>query len=259
MEPEKLTACELAILRRSSEMDATLSDEELLQKGRSGQISVYFSTISSVLNDIPVEKIANTISSAKDNRYQGAILDTQEMSNNPRPAGMGSLRMNSQYLSILLKDIEFEIQFDKISIPETNMVSDDETDEKQDAEQTEESAEPSPEPEKAHAKPARAPSRKKTKYTMTKAALVEMLTGSMDTEDTREIRAFLLSLPDYKPQDVALMTDRQVADIFLKDYKCLAMTGGTLILPAKDFDKLTAFLGGLETYFISKKEPDTEA
>ena len=102
------------------------------------------------------------------------------------------------------------------------------------------------------------PKVRKTKYSLTKNAIVEMLQPKQTDMPTRDIRAFLLSLPDYKPNDVALMNDDDVIAAFTNNYKAILMGSGSMIIPNASYDELVALLGGIEAYYIPAAEP-TEA
>ena len=74
------------------------------------------------------------------------------------------------------------------------------------------------------------PTKRKTKYSANKAAVAELLKPADAAFPVREIRAFLLSLPEYKPQDMALMSDTDVMDIFSKNYIAVNLGSGMIIM-----------------------------
>lgn len=65
-----------------------------------------------------------------------------------------------------------------------------------------------------------------------------------------EIRAFLLSLPRCKAQDVALMMDREVRDAFARDYAAFPAGGGTIVLPPAMLDELSRLLCSGGAHFL---------
>ena len=51
-----------------------------------------------------------------------------------------------------------------------------------------------------------------------------------DIKNIKNIRLFLLSLPDYKPDDIALMSDEEVRELFDKNYIAIELTTGVWII-----------------------------
>lgn len=98
-----------------------------------------------------------------------------------------------------------------------------------------------------NAKPA---VRRKTRYSLTKTAAMELFKPADADMPVREIRAFLISLPEFKPQDVALMSDEDVMNGFIKDYLCVPVQTGTLIMPRRNYDGLIGFLSSNEIYCV---------
>lgn len=104
-------------------------------------------------------------------------------------------------------------------------------------------------------KPAKPATRRKTKYSITKNAALEMFPQAKLS--VREIRAFLLSLPEHKPQDMALMSDEEIMNIFNKDYMCASTPSGTLVMLHHGYDKLIAHMSGSEMYYIPAQNENT--
>lgn len=108
------------------------------------------------------------------------------------------------------------------------------------------------------AKPA-APKRRKTKYSLSKQAAMEVFAPVKSEVPVREIRAFLLTVPGTKPADVAMMTDDDVRAAFGSDYVSLPAENGALILTKPAYDGLLNLLSTTDAYFVPAALPKEEA
>ena len=109
-----------------------------------------------------------------------------------------------------------------------------------------------PEEKEAKTEKKNEPVRRKTKYSMNKATADAMLALKFDAEipSIRSIRAFLLSLPEYKAQDVAVMSDDEIQTQFTKNYVCANTEDGTLILSKSNCGALKEVLSRSDNYFV---------
>ncbi len=106
---------------------------------------------------------------------------------------------------------------------------------------------------KTAASAGKASGKRRTKYSISKAAIADLL--GRDAElPVRAIRLFLLSLPDYKAQDIALMSDNDVSSVFSRSYAALSIGGGTVILPKEDCETVLTALSQGGTYYIPASE-----
>jgi len=80
--------------------------------------------------------------------------------------------------------------------------------------------------------------------------IVDILSPNGNQLPVREARAFLLSLPEHKPQDVALMSDGDVAEVLDKSYKIVWMGTGVVILPTDSYKKLVDLLSSGDNFYI---------
>lgn len=125
-----------------------------------------------------------------------------------------------------------------------------------------EPAEPAPaaEPEKpkrrsrSAAAPAEKPApRRKTKFSINKAVAGTLFQTGAEASG-RSLRAFLLSLPEYKPQDVALMADSEVAAIFDSNFVTINANNGIMVFSKTAYSELLACLIGNDAYFIPSED-----
>ena len=119
-----------------------------------------------------------------------------------------------------------------------------------------------PAPKAAPAKPAAKPAtpkRRKTKYSLSKQAAMEIFAPVKSDVPVREIRAFLLTVPGTKPADVAMMTDDDVRAAFGSDYVSLPAGNGALILAKPAYDGLLNLLSTTDAYFVPAALPKEEA
>lgn len=94
----------------------------------------------------------------------------------------------------------------------------------------------------AKGKPSRAP---RTKYSVNKADLNRMLQDTSEKPfDVRKTREFLMALPEYKPQDVALMLDDEAVKLFQNEYVSISVTSGSMILHRRNYQALLDLLNG---------------
>ena len=94
----------------------------------------------------------------------------------------------------------------------------------------------------AKGKPSRAP---RTKYSVNKADLNRMLQDTSEKPfDIRKTREFLMALPEYKPQDVALMLDDEAVKLFQNEYVSISVTSGSMILHRRNYQALLDLLNG---------------
>ena len=107
---------------------------------------------------------------------------------------------------------------------------------------------------KAAAQPPKPP--KKTKYSVTKSNVSIALGLSRPFLPARGIRAFLLSLPGCKAQDVALMTDGDAEEAVSAKYAALRVGGGTILLPPAMIDELARLLYSGEAYYLPDERPE---
>lgn len=94
------------------------------------------------------------------------------------------------------------------------------------------------------------PVRKKTKYSMNKAIADTMLKFDAEIPSIRAIRTFLLSLPEYKAQDIAVMSDDEIQAKFTKNYVCIPTENGTLVLSKSNCGALKEVLSRSDNYFV---------
>lgn len=99
--------------------------------------------------------------------------------------------------------------------------------------------------------------RRKTKYSVNKNIVADILKPQDSTRSVRDIRAFLLSLPEYKPNDVALMSDDDVLTAFNGNYKTITMGAGAMIISQAAYAELSSFLTTVEAYYIPETETTT--
>lgn len=109
-----------------------------------------------------------------------------------------------------------------------------------------------PEEKEAKTKKKNETVRRKTKYSMNKATADAMLALKFDAEipSIRSIRAFLLSLPEYKAQDIAVMSDDEIQAQFTKNYVCANIDDGMLILSKSNCGALKEVLSRSDNYFV---------
>lgn len=94
----------------------------------------------------------------------------------------------------------------------------------------------------AKGKPSRAP---RTKYSVNKADLNRMLQDTSEKPfDVRKTREFLMALPEYKPQDVALMLDDEAVKLFQNEYVSISVMSGSMILHRRNYQALLDLLNG---------------
>lgn len=99
--------------------------------------------------------------------------------------------------------------------------------------------------------------RKKTKYSMTKSLADEIFKSDANMPAIQSIRAarmFLLSLSEYKAQDVAIMSDEEIQAEIVKNYVCVSVETGVLILPKSNYMKIKEILSGNDNYFVANPD-----
>lgn len=112
---------------------------------------------------------------------------------------------------------------------------------------------------RAGAAPAEKPApRRKTKFSINKAIAGTLFQTGAEASG-RNLRAFLLSLPEYKPQDVALMADSEVAAIFEGNFVTINANGGTMVFSKAAYSELLACLIGNDAYFIPSDDNSESA
>lgn len=106
----------------------------------------------------------------------------------------------------------------------------------------------------AKAKRSRPP---KTKYSVGKNDLDKMLRDTSDKPfDVRKTREFLMALPEYKPQDVALMLDEEAIKKFQNEYVSVSVMAGSMILSRRNYQSLLDLLNGNVYIMPDEKEQD---
>lgn len=105
-----------------------------------------------------------------------------------------------------------------------------------------------PKPDIKESSPAE--KRKKTKYSMNKTIAEEIFKPEADIPSIRSVRMFLLSLPEYKAQDVAVMSDEEIQAVFNKNYICISTETGTLIMPKANCQLVKEILSRNDNYFV---------
>lgn len=221
--------------------DAVISDglssalSAMLARARSGDIAVSITTIASVF-DVSVDAIVNILNEDKDGLYQNAVCNA---SGDTIDKASPEAYIASNHFFDLAKELRPD---DAI---QDEQLAPDEPEEKPVTEQS-----PAPAPRA---------SRRRTKYQLTKAAAADLLSGP-DTDaviaDIKNVRTFLLSLPEYRPQDVAVMSDLEATDKFKTDYAAVKFAGGNLILTKDRFDELVRLLTGTGAYYVPSAEAD---
>lgn len=218
----------------------------MLERGRAGQIKVPFQVIAQLAccpTEIAFKAMQETCS--------GAIMEMPvEDSDTPISA------LNSAALPALLAEIDRRMNRPvELEIPTPAQAA------------QPQAANPMTPPPAAQAapaqsksagvmnKPGKAPARRKTKYSVSKNQISEMLKSGDGTMPVREVRAFLLSLPDYKPQDVALMSDADVMEIFGGGYVAVKLGSGVVVMPPDGYDILVGLLSAPDTYYIPAAAP----
>lgn len=221
--------------------DAVISDglssalSAMLERARSGDITVSITAIASVF-DVSVDAIVNILNEDKDGLYQNAVCDASGDT-------IGKASPEACVVSNRFFDLAQELRPD--DAVQDEQLAPDEPEEKPVTEQS-----PAPAPRA---------SRRRTKYQLTKAAAADLLSGP-DTDaviaDIKNVRTFLLSLPEYRPQDVAVMSDLEATDKFRTDYAAVKFAGGNLILTKDRFDELVRLLTGTGAYYVPSAEAD---
>lgn len=251
--------------------DAALSDGKdtaismMLDEGRNGNITVKTEDVMAVTgaarDAIPVktdEFASNLLPGIIASLNHGVSVPATEIESEPEPAPDATEPGDeSEFVPVPEPDNESDtpdIEHESKPTPDA-------------APAPEADAEPAPEPEleKAPEKPKRraraaannaekpAP-RRKTKFSINKAVAANLFQTGAETSG-RGLRAFLLSLPDYKPQDVALMSDAEVTAIFENNFIAIAANNGTMVLSKTAYSELLACLISNDAYFI----PDDDA
>ncbi len=81
--------------------------------------------------------------------------------------------------------------------------------------------------------------KKKSKYLASKNDFLEMFsTGSIN--DMKTLRMFLLSLPEYNVEDIAIMSDNEIKDMFCEKYIAITINNKTLITYKSKLETLWA-------------------
>lgn len=254
--------------------------DAILQRGRSRQIDVPFSAIKAVY-DLPDEKINDVMSRcgaqpSSDGRpviasnYLPAVVAFIAKAGQEAPESDGAGQP-------MPDDTLIESTAAKEPVAETPTAEPTPADEPEPM--AEPAAEPAPDPvpepepasdpvaerpaKTAKAKPAaKTPTRRKTKFTVTKAIANDLLGMAKAEKDmsasVRGIREFLLTLPDFKPARVAVMTDTEAVEIFGRDYVSLSAPGGTLVLTRLACQQLVDAVCQSDSYYIPDDAPEAD-
>ena len=97
--------------------------------------------------------------------------------------------------------------------------------------------------------------RKKSKYLASKNDFLEMFsTESID--DMKTLRMFLLSLPEYNVEDIAIMSDNEIKDMFYEKYIAITINNKTLITHKSKLETLWAQNAINDDLFIITHDED---
>lgn len=203
------------------------------------KIFVTFESIADIM-DVPVETVVNVLTVNKDDMFKGAIKKS--------PHGrMETNLFKCKMLNELLEQIAGEspiklksnIDTESKSVSDTNDENNDienNNDDNNTVVENTVSDEPIEKIEETtvvenkvkNTETKKKPSRKKkAKYAMTSETMTKICS---DIKNIKNIRLFLLSLPDYKPDDIALMSDEEVRELFDKNYIAIELTTGVWII-----------------------------
>lgn len=264
------------------EEDTITYIRNLLSAARSGAMKIALGHIHAALAGTmgakySVERIANLISSAKDNRYHDAITAP---SHGTGFTGMAAIEIRSKSLPTLLADIAADVTYNQdmaekpAETPDGKKEQPVSTD-NADVTKSEENApmpasapdshakepkEPAPAVKTPAKAPAKKPTKKKTKYSTTKQILTELFSAGPSTleNDTKQARMFLMTKGQHTVQEIAIMTDKEVIDSFTSKYRSIQFPQGTLVIPTESFSDIMDTLSNAETYFIPGEKPAEE-
>lgn len=211
----------------------------MLDRGRKGQISAGLPTISEALGVsgywVSIEALEAAVSAPK---YKDQIWQKAS----PIP-DIKNIMVRGSVLSALIEDVcGLHAPMAPKKQPEQS-----------DAAEPDTAAAPvdtTPDAKTGKQTASKSTSRRKSHYSANSQMIVDMLRPNGEQLPVREARAFLLSLPEYKPQDVALMSDGDVAEVLGKSYKVVRMGAGVVILPADNYKKLVDLLGSGDNFYI---------
>lgn len=79
--------------------------------------------------------------------------------------------------------------------------------------------------------------KKKSKYLASKKDFFDMFASS-DINDIKTLRMFLLSLPDFRIEDIAIMSDVEIKSLFDKMYIAVTINGKTLVTLKSNLDAI---------------------
>lgn len=222
-------------------LDNKAVDElEKLYSEEKDKTYVTFENISDIL-DVPVEVIANVIAVNRNKQFKGCLKKSPN----------GEMKFNSfkcKMLTQLINEIKDENSISLSQLKESNLST-----ETKQPKVTETPTETKTEvdvksdtksEEKTQDEKKRVPRKKKSKYAVTADVLNNL---NAEINDIKSIRLFLLSLPDYKSEDIAVMSDDDVRDVFNKTYSSISISNGTLIV---NKDVLKTLFTSTDTYFI---------
>lgn len=232
-----------------------IAEEELKRIYTSEKDKTYvtFENISDVL-DVPVEVIANTITS-KNKLFKGSLKASP---NGRMETNMFKCKMLTELIFEItdsnpislsaLPNTTLDKKTKSNTTPENESVVDATKDETKSDDNDNKSQPTNEEPivvvndkkessnEKTPTETKRVSRNKKQKYTMTMQTLTDKLTSA--TTDISQIRMFLLSLPDYSIEDIAIMSDETARNIFENNYIAMTISSGTIIIDRKTFKEL---------------------
>lgn len=233
----------------------------LLERGRAGQIKIPFTTILAHA-DAPLEIVVKAVETVYDRDLSMYIENANVVSTPTLP---------SDSLTTLLATIDRMAGRSSESetapdLPAPNASGDTGKPEQPDVPEPQPPTSPvgipdvmTPPPPPPRTSPKQAsqkpPAKRKTKYSANKNTVAELLKPADTSFPVREVRAFLLSLPDYKPQDMALMSDADVMDIFGKNYTAVALGSGTVIMTPACCAAMSDLLISGEAYCIPAAAP----
>ena len=100
--------------------------------------------------------------------------------------------------------------------------------------------------------------RRKTKYSVSKAVAIDLLKAEENTLTGKDLRTFLLSLPEYKPNDVALMDDRAVNETIEKNFVQVRLGGGVVFMSDGAYQSIICALTANDAYYIPTEQPAAE-
>lgn len=100
--------------------------------------------------------------------------------------------------------------------------------------------------------------RRKTKYSVNKGVAIDLLKAEEHALTGKDLRTFLLSLPEYKPNDVALMDDKAVDETIEKNFVQVRLGGGVVFMSDGAYQSILCALTANDSYYIPVEQPAAE-